>query len=100
MVRPQDLNKLSSIQNDRLVSIEQGRHAQAALGYTQATIARLEQAILTLLISKHHSGNLSEGEMRGAVGEIAGLRRLATSLIGDIRRGEAAAEKEIVDAQR
>jgi len=95
MARLRSLGKPTQDQGDRLVLIEQGKHAQLAIGYTDQVIFHLEEVILGKLVNKHRAGTLTEADMRGGIGEIAGLRNLVHALKGDMQKARIAQDEEM-----
>lgn len=95
MAKLRGLAKATQNQSERLILIEQGRHAQVAIAYSEGVIRSLEENIILYLLNKHRSGSLTEAEMRGKVGEIAGFRNLIHALRTDIKNAHIAQEEEM-----
>lgn len=75
--------------------MEDGKHAQVAFAYTRQLVSELEEGVIQRLIAKHSSGSLSDAELRGGIGEIAGLRNLLKRQEGVVQKGFRASEEEL-----
>lgn len=93
MRQPVKVGKIT--QEDRHVLMEQGRHANVALGYMNQVIGRLEETVISRLVAKHGSGTISEADLRGGIGEIAGYRNVLVALRIDVQRANKAQEEEM-----
>ena len=95
MAKLRSLAKVTQNQSERLILIEQGRHAQVAIAYAEGVIRHLEEGIVQQLVHKHRSGSLTNEDMRGKIGEIAGFRNLIHALRTDIKNAHIAQEEEM-----
>lgn len=95
MAKLRGLARVTQNQGERQILIEQGRHAALAINYTERVVHALEEGVILFLLNKHRSGTLTEADMRGKVGEIAGFRNLIHALKTDIKHGHIAQEEEM-----
>lgn len=81
-------------QADRLLTIEEGKQATAALAYILAPIQQYQLRTVTRMINSYFSGNTEHDHLVGSVAELAALSRLISELENAQRRGNVAQEQE------
>lgn len=84
--------------DEALARVNKGRMAQLLHGNLEEVIEQTEYEIISRLISQYRAGTLTDHQLRGSIGEIAGIRALLSHLDGAARRGLMAAE-DTVDAK-
>lgn len=82
-------------QDDNLDTLKEGQIARVVRGQTEDWILDREDYIIEALVRDYDAGTLTDDRLRGSIGEIAGLRRFRRELEIKVRKGIAAAEKEL-----
>ena len=81
--------------DESLSTINRGRMAQLLSGNLQEVVDQQEYDIISLLIGQYRAGTLTDPQLRGSIGEIAGIRALLDRLDSTTRRGFMAAEEKV-----
>jgi len=81
--------------DDTLDAVDSGQTARLVRGTTEEWLIGQEEDMIQSLVNKYRSGTLTDFDLRGSIGEIAGLRRFREHLETTIRIGVLEAEKEL-----
>ena len=81
--------------DNTLDAVDNGQTARLVRGTTEDWLIGQEEDIIQSLINKYRSDTLTDSDLRGSSGEIAGLRRFREHLETTIRIGVLEAEKEL-----
>jgi hypothetical protein len=85
------------MQEESIKRIHQGQTSQAVKLEVQEVIFKRENDVMNRLIAAHRSGELTTDNLRGSIGEIAGLRSVLEELERSIRRGISETEKVVTN---
>tara|TARA_R100001530_G_C4283861_1_gene146294 strand:+ start:352 stop:642 length:291 start_codon:yes stop_codon:yes gene_type:complete len=80
--------------------VHRGQMAQALQGGLEVRLLDQEYDIVTKLVNGHKMGTLTDTDLRGAIGEIAGIRSVLDTLDADIRRGITELERSEEDGKK
>ena len=85
------------MQEESIKMIHKGQTSQAVKLEVQDVICKREVDVMNRLIAFYRSGELTNEQLRGSIGEIAGLRSVLEELERSIRRGISETEKVITN---
>lgn len=81
--------------DENLQSVHDGKTARLIRNTTEDFLLDQEESIITALIREYRAGTLTNDNLRGSIGEIAGLRSFREYLEIKIRKGIMSAEQEL-----
>ncbi len=81
-------------QERRLTAVKKARFAQVYRADIKDRVEDQEKRIIRSLVSSYRAGTLTDFELRGKIGEIAGLHDLLSKMKTDVKLGIMAEEEE------